>query len=122
MDACSLNEPCSLIGSPSALSRSLLRPVPPGRPAAVRSSCLPSPVPRQVGGTDDACLRAELAKPDVRHLPVRARSDPLVKRTFGRLAYQFPGGRDPATEDEHARVEDGGESRHALPEPGADHT
>src|SRR3954451_5922304 len=117
MDACSLNEPCSLIGSPSALAGSL-RPRtarPSGRSAECSTGLPPSPMPREIGGAYDAGLRAELGQPDLGHLPVRPRGDPLLKRSLGRLAHELPGGRDPPPEDEHARVEDGGESRHALP-------
>src|SRR5688572_29652946 len=92
MDACSLNEPCSLIESPSAVPWPLLRPVPPCRPdrSAECCPCLPcSPMPREIGGAYDAGLRAELGQPDLGHLPVCPRGDPLLKRPLGRLAHEL---------------------------------
>src|SRR3712207_8267142 len=40
----------------------------------------PSPASCEVRGADDPGLGAELGEPDGRHLPVRARRDPLVQR------------------------------------------
>src|SRR3954453_2564383 len=106
MDSCWLNEPCSLIGSPPAVLPLRLWP-PAGRSDRPRSAPPPlSSVPGEVGGPDDAGLRAELGEPDARHLSVRPRGDPLLQRARGRLTPQLPRRGDPTAEDEHPRVQD----------------
>src|SRR3954453_17942551 len=119
MDSCSLNEPCSLIGSPSAVPLRATQCA--AWPSAPCFSVPPSPLPCEVGGSDDAGLRTELGEPDARDLPVRACGDPLLQGARRRLTQQLPRGGDPAAEDEHARIQDGGERGHAVPEPDTDH-
>src|SRR3954454_19065756 len=100
MDSCSLNEPCSLTASPSAVLcvlRCAALPFPACRPPPP-----PSPVACEVRCPDDARLRAQLGDPHAWHLAVRPRGDPLVQRAHGRLTQQLARGGYAAAEDEHA--------------------